>query len=451
MITGGPNKGLCGHNDLYMSRLPSQQTGKAAWTTVLATISTFPSQEEMAVNYKNEGRNSAIHIKVIEDPNEQLSLTPLQCDVLQSWDHLPTMPLISYAGTACILITRMSFITLMILTNTEQDYVYSDAAGHRAGYGSYCGQWNIEWPLGGRARVRLASHNIHTENVDVYPRKIHVRVNKCVEMYAGIITGDDNGRKFKIAFPGRAKQAGNWILEEQKKASGGSNGSRHLYNMMGGKVYEVDVLSRNRLTGFELADRKNALQLCIPSLALSGEPASLWIPSHEEYIIRAALDNLPWSLLSWSIHRGLKDILLAFGRPVMADYRTSLANTLRRAIEEHPHALLDKGWERSFVRNSMPDMAASSIMSGGGNSGDAIRVVPDAALLLCGERAHSKLNTTTFWRSTSAIRKEISIENVQNILNVDTIVALTKFFVLEWSVELDYQLHRHLPPEMVIG
>ena len=59
-------------------------------------------------------------------------------------------------------------------------------------------------------------------------------------MMAGVITLAD-GTSFQCAFPGR-KPPGTWVLEYQRKSFPGAHGSRPLYSLMGGKVYDVNSL-----------------------------------------------------------------------------------------------------------------------------------------------------------------------------------------------------------------
>lgn len=54
--------------------------------------------------------------------------------------------------------------------------------------------------------------------------------------------------RFRCAFPGR-KAPGLWLLEYEPKGFPGAHGSRHLHNMMGGEVYEVDFLFAREFGG----------------------------------------------------------------------------------------------------------------------------------------------------------------------------------------------------------
>lgn len=149
-------------------------------------------------------------------------------------------PLIRHDCTTCTVISRTTLIIPLTLTNARQVSRHSGPAGHRAAYASYCWLWNLEWPLGGPAEVRFSTHDFHATATDVYPLTFTRRVDKCLQMTAGIVATPAPSR-FKCAFPGR-KASGRWLLEYSPKCFPGAHGSRHLCNMKGGKVYKVDML-----------------------------------------------------------------------------------------------------------------------------------------------------------------------------------------------------------------
>jgi hypothetical protein len=90
---------------------------------------------------------------------------------------------------------------------------------------------------------------------------------------------------------------------------------------------------------------------------------SLYVPRQESTVLNEALDNLPWTFLSWSIHRGLRDILVSFAWERMDRYRSHLAETLRLAVAKLPERLDAKGWNPQFVKEYMAEMAESAVMA----------------------------------------------------------------------------------------
>jgi hypothetical protein len=265
------------------------------------------------------------------------------------------------------------------------------------------------------------------------------RIDKCLQLLAGVIESQTSN-VFKCAFPGR-KSSGKWVLEYAPKGFGSAHSGRHLYNMIGGNVKDVDYLHM-KATDREIESSEDIVVLYLPSKDRGVCDVTLYVSRQESTILNEALDNLPWTFLSWSIHRGLRDILVAFARERMDRYRSRLAETLRLTVEKWPERLDARGWNPRFVREDMADMAASAVMAGQGNSGDAVRIVTEIAATLWGGKI-SALDETKFWRHTT-------LTPCSPTLDPMTVIALVKCFVLEWSVELDYQMYLNLPLEMYL-
>ena len=130
----------------------------------------------------------------------------------------------------------------------------------------------------------------------------------------------------------------------------------------------------------------------------------------------------------------------------MDKFRKGLAQVLRQNIKKWPNDLEIKGWEPKFIRDSMPDIAYSSVMAGVGDSGDAVRIVTDAALLSWNGGISETLDETAFWRAQLK-----SPSSGDAPLTPQMLIALTKCFVLEWSIEFDYQIYHDLPTELLFG
>ena len=434
--------GFCGFNVIGVSRLPTRKPGKATWTALLAIL----HERAPSPVYESVNKVSTVDTKTqITNEHVRRRQTAFTVDIepdvgsyqeLLPWASLEARPLTRHGSTTCILISRTTLITVLAICNSRTMFRYSDASGHRASYASYCGHFYIEWPLGAPAVVPFHPHDSHTTSTDVYPPMFRVRVNKCVQMLAGVITSAD-GTSFQCAFPGR-KPPGTWILEYQRKGFPGAHGSRHLYNLMGGKVYEVDFLLARKM------DREappGSIELHLPSTEKNIQ-LSMILPESEQKILEQTLDSLPWSALSWSIHRGLRDILVAYAKPTMDEFRPRLASMLRGFINTKPQQLEANGWSAEFVGGVMGELAANSVLAGRGNSGDSVRVVTDAVLLLS-KGDPSALDETDFWRTERHVLSESSW------LSTNAIIALTKCFVLEWSIEFDYQMYHDLPPELL--
>lgn len=203
-------------------------------------------------------------------------------------------------------------------------------------------------------------------------------------------------------------------------------------------MYEVDYLLARHVDGEELP---NGLALRLPSIE-KNTSLLMVVPPTEQRVLEHAMDCLPWASLSWSTHRGLRDFLVAFAKPKMNKYRKTLASQLRLAVDNHQHQLEAKGWAPEFIRSSMAELAANSVLAGSGNSGDSVRVLTEVALLITSSE-QLEMDETRFWRQG---RQNL---NQDSSLSTDAIVVLTKCFVLEWSIEFDYQIYHDLPPELL--
>lgn len=129
--------------------------------------------------------------------------------------------------------------------------------------------------------------------------------------------------------------------------------------MIGGNAKEVDFLRiKAMVTEIDM------VVLYLPNKDRGVCDVSLYVPRQESIVLDEALDNLPWTFLSWSIHRGLRGILVSFARERMDRYRSRLAETLRLAVAKWPERLDAGGWNRQFVKEDMADMAESAVMAG---------------------------------------------------------------------------------------
>lgn len=171
----------------------------------------------------------------------------------------------------------------------------------------------------------------------------------------------------------------------------------------------------------------------------------LFVPGHQRFVLAHDLDCLPWTPLSWSIHRGLRDIFVAFAKSTMDRHRRQLASRLQDVVAARPEQLQARGWSGEFVRSCMGEMAASAILAGCGNSGDLVRVVTGIVAVLVWEGTERGLDETGFWREeertgrlcASHVESGRSDSSPQAVINVQDIVALTKCFLPEWSNEFD--------------
>ncbi|OTB06971.1 hypothetical protein M426DRAFT_318337 [Hypoxylon sp. CI-4A] len=446
--------GFCGVDVLHITRIPVAPPGRAGWSIVLAMFNHEAPVLGLgagAVGGVGEAEKGSAAVSVVSSGSAESN--GRHGDVTgaartASWMDLDRKPLKRHQSHACIVISRTTLITMLVVTNGRPVFQYSDATGFRAGYASYCGQWYITWPIGQEAIVKFAAHD-SIGSTEVLPRSFAQRVDRCGQMISGVVSSPTSN--FAVGFSGR-KASGDYQLEYSVKGFQGAHSGRHLYNMMGGQAFEVDFLSCRLIADDENKNNDDSnltdtssLVLNLPNKDDGKRNVRLVVPPAEEAILQQALDSLPWTNLSWSLHRGLRDTLLAYGKPIMDLYRAQLAALLKETVSSHPDVFRARGWDLGFVRNNMGHMAASAILAGAGNSGDSVRVVADIAAVHVGNRDVAKLDEVTFWRRADV--REIT----GGQLDHQAVVALTKFFVLEWSQEFDYQLYHHLPISLYFG
>ncbi|TIA31777.1 hypothetical protein D6C78_08696 [Aureobasidium pullulans] len=415
--------GFCGLKTVHLSRVPQGQAGLAGWVVLLSVV-----HQEAIKTSRTSSADSELEKGVVE-PEEGIELKDLDSG---DWGDLKTTPLTRRGASACITLNRATLMTMLALTNARPVYHHSDAAGHRVAYGCYSGQWRIDWPLGGPAIIHFEAHDSHSAGTDVYPSSFERRVAPCMESMAGIVSSESNPT-FKVAFSGR-KRPGRYILKFVPKGFPGAHSGRHLYNMLGGRVYEVDWLRADLLQPHD-PDPEDALKLILDSTE-TDKKVEMFVGKEEQKVLAQALDFFPWSSLSYSIHRGLRDILVAFSKSRMNRHRAELANILHNAVKQHATELETKGWESKFVSDYMADMAAAAVSAGKGDSGDSVRVVTDIAMCIAQTSDAKKLDVTEYWTSE------------REILGTMDVVALVKCFILEWSTDFDYQMYHDLPLTM---
>ncbi|KAI9805467.1 MAG: hypothetical protein M1825_000718 [Sarcosagium campestre] len=421
---------------------------------------------------------------------------------------------------ACLRISRKAFITLLVTSNAYQCSRYVGDAGVRILYSGYTGAWRVHWPSGGAAVVEymgLDSHENDTDQEDLgsaaqrrvdtfFPPSIPRRVDKCILMMIGIIYTDP-AISDRLGFPD-AEESGTSILRFGKRGWPSHGKPTHLYAVMGGNQHKVDCLFHERWhpkgspsasgemrPNFPPHTRRpsddSAMELLIPApkvdenrkprsasvMSMSASQGSLpgiwtlWVPLEEQYIVAASIDALPWSYLTWSIHRGMQCILVNYARATMDAYRPALARTLRRVIKSRARELEQRGWSPALLMekplesipehcrhgddestSDMADVAAHSVLKEeGGDNGDSVRTVTDVVRIMCNipeTQGEEQLDRTAFW--TSMVGQKPNPHPTES-LDADTTVALTKLFVLQWSNELSHYFYEDLPLEMLLA
>lgn len=162
-----------------------------------------PSRHSSSSNLVEKATTKAAEYEILASDLYNSNKTALE---KSNWDFLAQRPLVRHqSNNACVTISRTTLITTMCITNVRK--VFTDVAGFPAGYGSYSGQWYLTWPIGQEATVKFAPHDSHSAATDVYPPSFVQRVDRCVEMLAGIVAARGGATGFQVAFCGR-KTAG---------------------------------------------------------------------------------------------------------------------------------------------------------------------------------------------------------------------------------------------------
>ncbi|KAJ5116444.1 hypothetical protein N7456_000792 [Penicillium angulare] len=446
-ITASLEEGLCNKKTVHLSRKPLVRPSRpTAWSVLLAVIHPdLPAHQDCGQtrNIQPVLSLSPYDFYNVKSAECIITITDISASSGEGWDDLEKQPLVQHKLARCTVISRTTLMTLLCVVNARLLSVSSTATGYLAVYTSYTGQWGVEWPIGDKARVYFSTHELGSFTKDVYPALVEQRVDKCLQMLAGVIDCRPL-HEFMCAFPGR-KASGNWVLQYVPREFRGAHGGSRLYTLIGGNVDELDYLHMKSVDhGFgekEIQDGGTILYL--PNKHDGSHDVRLYVGPAETAILNEALDCLPWNFLPWSIHRGMRDILVAFAKERMDLHRGKLAATLGHAVTTWSHKLEARGWDSSFVTTDMGSMAMGAIMAGCGDSADLVRIVTDIALILWDGTA-SDLDKTTFWSHQSS-------STDLTILSPMVIIALVKVFVLEWSVDLDYQMYHDLPQVIYLG
>ena len=461
-LYGDRDDGFCGTNLIFLSRKATVGHGRASWSILLACFH----------NPKGglpERFLSAPTALLTDEKNVVVTRFPEHVSQEMSWNGIPLTEMIKHQEEACIPINRKVLIICFMMASARQIWRYAGSSGYRAAFTSYNGLYNVDLPLGGKATVTFSAHDSHKPVRDAHPTFFTRRVDKCIDMLAGVVVGESTG--FTIAFPGR-EEPGEWVLHWQKLGYSAHYGSRNLYSIMGGDDYKIHKLVQRKydpddqLLKPTASDRSQSTQTDLSGKTIVPTPSRgdptvhtvplvLSLPSlqpeqkvtlyvYDECIrqLALAMDNLPWTPLQWAIHRGMQDILLAYGKPTMQSYRLALAETLKLAVPGIAKNLIKQGWKASFVNETMADNVFVAIMAGSGGSGDTVRVVTAVVRELCAAgKPEGELDCTSFWANNltkgrassgaSSVSSKDPIKAPDTQLEHDTIVALTKYFVLE--------------------
>ena len=159
----------------------------------------------------------------------------------------------------------------------------------------------------------------------------------------------------------------------------------------------------------------------------------------------------------------MRDILLAYGERTMRRFRFIFANTLRDSVPQIAPRLIGKGWQQCWVVDGLSDSVYSAINATKGEDANNVRMVTAVAKEICETYAPGiGMDRTSFWmhdfRDNAELYRHSSDGNdtpcrsieTPSSLSQDAIIALTKYFVLEWSHSLEYDLYLDWPSDLLM-
>jgi hypothetical protein len=135
-------EGFCGTNAIHIARIPFVFPGKAGWSLMLSMFHT--EAPESRILTKLSSQEKVIHpveTAPLGSNVAAISDDKVNAEIAADWDLLPKKALTRHQSSACIVISRTTLVTILVMTNARPVFQYSDATGFRAGYASYCGQW----------------------------------------------------------------------------------------------------------------------------------------------------------------------------------------------------------------------------------------------------------------------------------------------------------------------
>jgi hypothetical protein len=174
-------------------------------------------------------------------------------------------------------------LAILALMSVKEVYRYSNASGIRAVFECQAGVWTAEWPIGKKAIVSFAAHKevLGKSSKILRPHNHSMIVDKCVEMLAGVVSGKDGEKDFRIAFQGRPQDAERYVLLLQRVLAT-PNWSSDLYEKVGGDIQKVEVKSRRLIVGGDaVLEDARIVEYSIPSLDRTREYATVVVPRQE--------------------------------------------------------------------------------------------------------------------------------------------------------------------------
>ena len=451
---------------IYLSGHPLPGMGIPSWATFLREFHAFDLrlscsidsgpvskhsdrlEKGLAWNF-NQSRNVRDEISNLVDSGKTHSSE-------EHWKkEIKNQTLVMYNGIASTMIDSTTLVVFILLSQMTMEYRHDGPMGVSITFVGYTGKLRIK--SGAETVVEYEQFRDVQKGHNPYPISFPRKPRDCVHMGLGIV---DRNPEDKVAFDDRQPSDGRgYTITLQRKGYHGQSYANDVYDLMGGHSRDVDFLAFKPIEGSH--EMRNLYEFCTEG------GYSFFLDQDMCMIIADCLDKLPWSVLGWSIHEGMRDILLGFASASLDLYRQELAVLFRMAAKTYADNLIAKEWKEGFVRTRMPDIVGAAF-DNRLKSGNVCRVIAALAEEIWEHGLPTTTTTTTMtaitaYQSTDAITKPTHFwrEQLQHplgsmarpmkkSLDPDAIVALTKAYFLKCSYEFDYRVYHKLPQKMTM-
>lgn len=449
-----------GCDTIYLSGHPLPGTGIPSWTTFLrefhasdlrvtrsiafGNFSNHPDRVEKGLAWDfNYNRNVRDEISHLVNSGKTHSSE-------EYWKkELKKQTLVMYNGIASTIIDSTTLIVFILLSQMTAEYRHDGPMGLSITFVGYTGKLRIKSAT--ETVVEYEAFRDVQKGQNPYPISFCRKPRDCVHMGLGVV---DRNPEDKIAFDDRKPGDGkSYVITLQRKGYHAQGYANDVYDLMGGRSIDVDFLVYEPVED----DQARMTAGLYSFKAESGY--SLYLDQHMYAILADCLDKLPWSVLGWSIHEGMKDVLLGFASASLDLYRQELAILFRMAATTYADNLIAKEWKEGFVRTRVPDIVGAAF-DDRLKSGNVCRVIAALAEeiwehgLPTSTTAHQPADLITeptkFWKDQLKDPQHWFVKPVKKSLDPDGVVALTKAYFLKCSYDFDYRVYHKLPQKMIM-
>lgn len=448
-----------GCDTIYLSGHPLPGTGIPSWAALLREFHAFDLRILRPINFGTVSKHSdrlekglAWNFNHGRNVRDEISNLVSNGETHPSEVHwkkeLKKQTLVMHNGIASTSIDSATLVIFILLSQMTMEWRHDGPMGLSITFVGYTGKLRIK--SGAETVVEYEQFRDVQKGQNPYPISFPRKPRDCVHMGLGIV---DRNPEDKIAFDDRQPDNGqSYVIVMQKKGYHGQNYANDVYDLMGGCSSDVDFLAFQSMAGHESR---------VGPYKINAEGGHTFFLDRDiSMIIADCLDKLPWSVLGWSIHEGMKDVLLGFASASLDLYRQELAILFRHAATTYANNLIDKEWKEGFVRTRVPDIVGAAF-DDRLKSGKVCRVIAALAEEIW---QHGMPNTTTnayqsadsitkpakFWKDQLEDPLRSLARPVKKSLDPDAVVALTKAYFLKCSYDFDYPVYHKLPQKMIM-